>query len=327
MSKIPEYIITAINRVNEFLPNPIKAEELQPDIKKKIPFGLSGAYDYYQTVIFDTTFIIAGAGDDDDVMTPSVLSKQKDVIQKQTGITPIFVFNKIASYLFQRYTQNNIDIVVGDRQIFLPSIFFAVGRDKPELHKETERAPILFQLTILYHLERESLDGITMQLLANKLQTSYATVNRCIRWMAEKDFISLCGGKEKQIRFNYQGKTLWEKALPYMETPIDFIVYTPELGITENGLISEQNALAEYSLLSGGPNRIAISKEAYKILQKKNIQWEPMGEVGIEIWKYNPTLLSDTKVIDKLSLYLILKDYEDERVQIELENMINEIKW
>jgi len=160
--------------------------ELQANIKKKIPFGLSGSYDYYQTEIFNTSFIIAGVGDDDEVMMPSVLTKHKDVIQKQTGIAPIFIFNKIASYLLQRYTKNNIDLVVGDRQIFLPSICLAISRAKSERHKVTDKPPILFQLTVLFHLEKENIDGITMQSLANKLQTSYATVNRCIRWMAEK---------------------------------------------------------------------------------------------------------------------------------------------
>jgi hypothetical protein len=327
MSDIPEYIVAAINRINDFLPNPIELEELQPNIKKRLPFGLSGAYDYYQTEIFNTPFIVAGACGDDGVVTPSVLTGQKNVIKKQTGIDPIFVFNRIAAYLFQRYAKNNIDIVAGGRQIFLPSIYLVAVREKPQLNIETDKPPVLFQLTVLYHLERENIDGITMRLLTQKLQTSYATVNRCVRWMTDKGFITLVGGKEKQIRFNYQGKALWEMALPYMDTPIDSIVYVSEIETIENGLVSEQNALAEYSLLSGGPKRIAISKETYKNLRKENIQVDPMGESGVEIWKYNPLLLSDTRVVDRLSLYLILRHYEDERVQIELENMLNEITW
>ncbi|MDE6095286.1 MAG: hypothetical protein K2G52_03775 [Muribaculaceae bacterium] len=327
MSNIPDYMITGINRINEFLPEPIKVVELQPTIKKRIPFGLNGAYDYYQTEIYNTDFIIAGVGDGEEDISPTVLAKQKEVLLKQTGIVPIFVFSKIASYLFHRYSKNNIDIVVGDRQLFLPSIFLVVGRNKHDLLKETEKPPVLFQLSVLYHLEKENIDGTTMQTLADKLKTSYATVNRGIRWMKEKGFVTLTGGKEKKIQFNYKGKDLWERALPYLDTPIDFIVYTPELGICENGLVSEQNALAEYSLLNGGTYRIAVSKEEYRLLKKKNICREPFGDAGIEVWKYDPSLLSGTGVVDKLSLYLLLKDYEDERVQIELENMINGIIW
>lgn len=327
MSNIPEYILKAIQRIGDFLPAPIVAVDLKPTIRNKIPFGLSGAYDYYQTEIYTTPFIIAGVGEDDDDMGPSVLAKQKEVLVKQTGIVPIFVFNRVPSYLFRRYTKYNLDIVVGNRQLFLPSIFLIVNQEKPAPCIKADKMPALSQLAILYHLERENIDGTTMRALAEKLRTSYATVNRGVRWMKEKGLITITGGKEKQIYFNYHGKNLWEKALPYLESPIDFIVYTPELEITENGFISEQNALAEYSLLMGGPYRIAISKEEYKTLKKKNIYWDPYGEAGIEIWKYDPAILSSTDVVDRLSLYLILKDYEDDRVQIELENMMNEIVW
>lgn len=327
MSNIPEYIQTAVKRVAEFLPEPIKVLELQPAIKKKIPFGLSGAYDYYRTEIYNTAFIIAGVDCEGEDIAPSVLAKQKEVLLKQTGIVPIFVFKKLTSYLFHRYTKKNIDIVVGNKQLFLPSIFLVVSREKIEIHNDTEKAPMFFQLAVLYHLERENINGITTQTLAEKLQTSYATANRGIRWLKEKEFITLSGAKEKHIRFNYSGKELWNKALPYMESPIDFIIYTPELGITDNGFISELNALAEYTLLNGGPYRLAISKEEYKTLKNKDISWDPFGEAGLEVWKYNPALLTTSKVVDKLSLYLMLKDYEDERVQIELEKMVSDIVW
>lgn len=327
MSNTPEYITTAINRINEFLPKPIEVTELQPAVKNKIPFGLSGAYDYYQTEIYNTPFIIAGVDDDDNNVSPSVLAKQKNVLYKQTGIVPIFIFNKVASYLFHRYTKSNIDIVAGNRQLFLPSIFLIVGREKPEHHIGAEKPPILFQMAVLYHIEMENINGFTMRKLADKLHVSYATVNRGMKWMIEKGFVTLVGGKEKQIQFNYQGKDLWEKALPYLETPVDSIVYATELGICDNCFVSEQNALAEYTLLNGGPYRIAVSKGEYRNLKKQNIYWDQFGEVGIEVWKYDPAILTKTGVVDKLSLYLLLRDYEDERVQIELENMMKDIIW
>jgi hypothetical protein len=51
------------------------------------------------------------------------------------------------------------------------------------------------------------------------------------------------------------------------------------------------------------------------------------GTNVVEVWRYDPRLLSKTETVDKLSLYLSLKDNEDERVQIELENLMNEIQW
>lgn len=51
------------------------------------------------------------------------------------------------------------------------------------------------------------------------------------------------------------------------------------------------------------------------------------GQNEIQVWKYNPQILSSTGVVDKLSLYLSLKDNEDERIQIELERLISEMPW
>ena len=102
---------------------------------------------------------------------------------------------KLREYFTLFLTQNNLDIVVGNRQLFLPSILLVVGKEKPEPVKEPEKVPALFQLMVLYHLERNNLDGSTMQSIADMLKTSYATVNRCVRWMKEKGFITLKIGR------------------------------------------------------------------------------------------------------------------------------------
>ena len=45
----------------------------------------------------------------------------------------------------------------------------------------------------------------------------------------------------------------------------------------------------------------------------------------MEVWRYSPALLSNTTVVDPLSLYLILKDDEDERVSMELDYMLHQV--
>lgn len=327
MCKCPDYIQTGVNRINDFLPEEIHVKALMPATKKKIPFGLGGAYDYYETNIMGKTFILAGVDGEEWNLSSTVITKQRDILEQETGIDPIFIFNKLESYNFQRYAKKGINMVVGAKQLFLPSVFLIASKSKPSIQPKEDKPPIFFQLLTLYHLEKEKLDGLTTREIAEKLNTSYATVNRGIRWMTGNGFLRLSEGKEKRIEFVLKGKELWEKSKPYLDTPIDFIVYTPEIGIAENSYLSEQNALAEYTLLNGGPYRVAISKEEYKVLKQQDIYWDPFGECGIEVWKYDPALLAKNGVIDKLSLYLMLKDYDDERVQIELENMMNEIAW
>ena len=47
----------------------------------------------------------------------------------------------------------------------------------------------------------------------------------------------------------------------------------------------------------------------------------------IEIWRYDPLPLSLDGNVDKLSLYLSMRNNQDERIQIELEQLIDTMIW
>lgn len=86
------------------------------------------------------------------------------------------------------------------------------------------------------------------------------------------------------------------------------------------------NALASYTMLNEESRQCwAVTKKELKILAVATDK--QFGENEIQVWKYNPKMLSTEGVVDKLSLYLSLKDNEDERIQIELERLINEMSW
>ena len=102
-----------------------------------------------------------------------------------------------------------------------------------------------------------------MKGLQSLLHVSYATVNRAVRWLAANDFVKLEGGKEKIIMLNLEGRELWEKAKEQMTSPVDFIVYTPDLYHGGKGLLSGESALSEYTMYNGGLNKQALSREEY----------------------------------------------------------------
>lgn len=101
-------------------------------------------------------------------------------------------------------------------------------------------------------------------------------------------------------------------------------IYTDVLldGQTESGV----NALSAYTMINGDDKHCyAMPKETLKSL---DITYnKTFGENEIQIWRYAPKLLSRTGTADRLSLYLSLKENDDERVQIELERLINEMQW
>ena len=79
-----------------------------------------------------------------------------------------------------------------------------------------------------------------------------------------------------------------------------------------------------------------IKKEKrFPFLNKQNlfINANPTeGNICLEVWKYNPGILSHTAIItelivDPLSLYLTLKNTPDERIEMALEQIIEQLKW
>lgn len=49
--------------------------------------------------------------------------------------------------------------------------------------------------------------------------------------------------------------------------------------------------------------------------------------VEIELWKYNPSIYTADEMVDIVSLVQSLKDVEDERVEMQIEEIMEEYKW
>jgi hypothetical protein len=57
-----------------------------------------------------------------------------------------------------------------------------------------------------------------------------------------------------------------------------------------------------------------------------NTQQAPISQ--LELWRYNPQMLSTEETVDPFSLYLSLKDTEDERIESALAEMMEkEVQW
>ena len=52
-----------------------------------------------------------------------------------------------------------------------------------------------------------------------------------------------------------------------------------------------------------------------------------MAHVEFEIWHYDPRLLADKPLVDRLSLALSLSDIKDERVEISIDNLLGGVPW
>jgi hypothetical protein len=92
------------------------------------------------------------------------------------------------------------------------------------------------------------------------------------------------------------------------------------------------SALATYSALAEpAVPVVALDRVKARSLQGvRGVQELPTAdeaELEVEVWSYKPGLLSEGAAVDRLSLYLSLRDDTDERVQSALDEMMRGVTW
>ena len=324
MSKSNEYIKNAATYISSVLSENIVVKPVCKSIQDKLPISIVGNFELYDGQILGKNVLFAFINDG-NIITPVQTKKQLDMIQRKTGMVTILVPRYLYSYNVSRLIVQKVNFVIPNKQMFIPSLLLdlTIVNIANEESKNDTITP-LTQCLLLYHLETESLSGRTSYELADKLSVSYASINRALRWLVSKDLIKLEGVKTKTMQIDLSDRELWNKALPLLVSPIEQLYYTDAL--LDGQTISGVNALSSYTMLNEESRQCcAVSKKDFKAL--KIIADKQFGQNEIQVWKYNPRMLSSTGVVDKLSLYLSLKDNEDERIQIELERLINEMPW
>ena len=230
----------------------------------------------------------------------------------------------VASYHVSRMIEARVNFIIPDKMIYIPSLLVNLKEMKDGRELEEEVMPGMAQCVMLYHLQRESLNGYTTRQLTGKFRTSYASMNRALRWLNMKSLVELEGVKEKTLMVTGKGKELWEKVSPLMLSPVERVLYTDES--LEEKPDAGESALERLTMIAS-PERPckAVSKEC--ALEHKQLLNKYDGDYQVEVWRYDPCLLEINHTVDPLSLYLSLQTSDDERIRIELKNLISNVTW
>ena len=327
MESISKYLKEYFGVLPKFLP--LNKNELA-----LLPIYLRGNYILYHGSIVDQNIIWAKVKSDGSY-TPERIKKQGQQLKQFLGLPVVFVFDKIESWERKRLIERRISFVQPFRQLYIPELFLQLNdTNSPSEYKKESSSKYLTppaQCVLLYHLEVASLEKMPFQEIAKMVKYSTMTVSRIIKELHRFELVAIEGVREKSIRFNSQGKDLWEKVLPILSSPVREVWFTDQILNDNHFKIGGDTALSNFTMLSGrNCKTYVIGKDefrAIKSLWTLNSLDKKFGDNRIEVWLYNPIILSGNKNVDKLSLYLSLKHEEDERTKGALEDLINEIKW
>ena len=289
----------------------------------KLPLAISSGYSFCD-VEFMKTIVTIAIPTEQDSISPMQLAKHQAKMMEAFHHPVVFVLESVESYKISRLTQAKVNFIVPGKLIFIPSLLMALREMKNKAIIMPEKMPPVAQMLVLYHLEKGNLDGLNTAEIAELTGLAYPTINVALRWLDMNKIINLIGGKQKQVEFVLSKMELWNKALPLMSSPIERILFADAKPV--GGLMAGETAMGHYTMLAEPSTPvIAIDKAAAK--ENAALMNKEYGDIKVEVWKYSPALLSEDGYADRLSLYLCMKDSQDERIQIECDTLIDEMKW
>ena len=294
-----------------------------------LPRFLFYSYDFYYGYLAGLHHLFMFCKNDNQ-MTPAAIKKHialiKDKFLEAGEI--VYVSKHIAQHNRSRLIEYKIPFIIPDNQLFLPGSGMALREYFRLPQKERTIFSPSTQVVVLNAIINGNYNSLTATRLVHELNYSAMTLTRAIDEIAASGLgVVACKGRERILLFTETKRALWEKAQPFLRSPVKQTAYLyspdkhPEYPKAGLSALALQTMLAEPEQTA-----YALSTEQFKTLQKqKDIKTIPDPEAGalcIEVWRYAPDLLGKNNFVDTLSLYLSLKDSSDERVIGEAQTLL-----
>lgn len=285
---------------------------------KRLWVEVKWTFDFYNATLMGHRLVILSPKDG-ITRTPQQLEQYSRRLAENFEEPIVFLLPPMPTYLRNRLVSRGVFFIINGKYAFLP---FLYANRKISERTVTERLTPAAQYILLWQLQVGDAEGMSVKELAEVLPLSYLSISRAVTVLED---LGLCtserNGKTKRLHFPNHGKNLWEQAQPFLLSPIKEVFYCDRL--TGDGLIGGVNALAHYTHLNPEEQK-TIVLDAERMKTARFDGRNPIeGEYRVEIWKYSP--IDNDGYVDSLSLALSLKDDNDERVQNEIEQMIEKL--
>ena len=294
--------------IHSFLNVKISLRSLSEETQKSLPYVLSANYSCFSTAIMDIKVVLCYPKDEKTI-TPSKVHHHLDMLAKLAQQPAILVLNDVPSYNIKRLIDQRVNFIINGKQMFVPSLMMDLRKTPAKDKDIKEQIPPLAQCMILYALQVGFIQNTIIE-ISELFGVSYSTANRAVRWLQSKGF--LFTGISKKVQFLCMGHELWDKALPYLTSPVEKTLTVDK--VPKNSLLS-------------GNSIVHINSETYALYKdaSKKITEVSDGKYTIEIWKYDSMVLSKDKLrVDALSLYLSIRHNPNKQISSFADKLLEE---
>ena len=286
----------------------------------KLPAFLARGYAYLQAQVAGQPCLFMVAMDE-PIATPAEIAKHVALVQRSFHGIVAYAAPRMSSHQRARLIQQGVAFAVPGNQLYLPQLATDLReyyRSRPS--STDDRLTPVAQVILFHHILGRNPELTTPTRLSDALKYSAMSVGRGFDELAESGLAQVVRrGREKHLTFGKKPEELIDAARPYLSDPVRKTHYLPWSARVSKLQISGESALAELtSLAPPFLQTFAVGGQRWKTMRAGSSLPKEVHEhdaaVAAEVWRYDPTILSDTKVVDVLSLYARFWNHPDERV-------------
>jgi len=301
----------------------------------KVPLFLASAYQLATTEVFGVRFAIACHMEQEGGTTPAQFERHLAILRDVLRMEVVLLPGVVPSYVLTRLVRKGIPFVAEGKQLFLPFLAIHLRERQPHSYSpstETLTAPA--QAVVLSHLLGQRIEGAPLAELAQLLGYSAMTMSKVASELAARKLAqSQKRGKERVLLFQLPRPALWQSAQTLLGSPVRSTIFVQGLTAAQGtGVSAGLSALAMYTAIADGPLPVyavwrGTLRSALRSGSITQCQLPEDADAVVEEWTYDPTKLTGTGVADRFSLYLSLRESNDERIEKELGALLEESPW
>lgn len=299
---------------------------------EKLPIFLRNMYIFFEVPILGMPCLIMATKDTTE-QTPATIQKHMSQVRKKWQEEIIYVQQKVTAYNRKRLIQHKIPFVVPLNQMYLPFL----GIDLREHFKSIRKTEVSFspstQVVVLYYLSQNRQFRLTPKALANELDYSIMTMTRALDELDGAGLGTIATeGRERVLRFSRDKKQVWNTALERLRSPVKKRLWVKTRSNRPVGVKAGLTALAHYSNLAEPANPVfALERKQWKKVNTTDdamiLDIAETNASELEVWSYSPMIFVKKGVVDRFSLFLSMREDNNERVQSALKEMMEQVEW
>ena len=306
---------------------------------KGLPFYMVNGKAFYEAEVMGQKFLLVSFIGESDLRRDS-LKHTLNQLEIATAMPVAFAFDTLSDFQRRNLVEEGIPFVSASSIFYLPFLGIAYRRRKyTASQKPLKKGEILPKLTasaqafFLFMLYKVKDSKISKTEAAKMNGLTPMSVSRYCKELLDRGLIKETReGQTIQITCAATGRALFDKALPYLISPVKKeLLYLPSKAFDKMPKAGE-SALAQRSLLAQPKADVVACGPHAAPIDEKDIAKENRGLlsdnfVQLQVWKYDPQPLMQNNRLDTVSLYMSLKDSPNERVQACLKEMLDKEQW